>query len=73
MNEETIQIPILPFNAQADELLEKSQVAARLRVSRRTIDTWMQQRRIPYFKIGKTVRFRWGDILRHLDAHAGVR
>ena len=47
-------------------LLTKSEVAIKLRRSRRTVESWMRQKKLPYFKIGKTVLFRWPDVLEKL-------
>jgi excisionase family DNA binding protein len=49
-----------------DGLLSKKEVAARLRISPRTLDKWMRNGRIGFFKIGKSVRFRWPDVLEKL-------
>ena len=51
-----------------DGLLSKKEVAARLRISPRTLDQWMRKKRISYLKIGKTVRFRLADVLEKLNA-----
>lgn len=57
-----------------DELIEKSTLALRLKVSTRTLDEWMRLGRIPFFKIGrKTVRFRWKDVLAHLERSSRVQ
>jgi len=37
----------------------KADVAKRCKVSTRTIDSWMSQKKIPFIKVGRTVRFRW--------------
>jgi excisionase family DNA binding protein len=51
-----------------DGLLSKKEVAARLRISPRTLDQWMRRgKRVPFFKIGKSVRFRWPDVLEKLQ------
>ena len=50
-----------------DGLLSKSEVAARLRISPRTLDQWMRKKRVPFLKIGKTVRFRFSDVLEKLS------
>jgi excisionase family DNA binding protein len=50
-------------------LLTKPEVAIKLRRSRRTVDLWMRQKKIPYFKVGKTVLFRWPDVLEKLKAY----
>ncbi|MCX6924172.1 MAG: helix-turn-helix domain-containing protein [Verrucomicrobia bacterium] len=48
--------------APDDAYISKAQLAQRMGVTTRTIETWMRQRRVPYEKIGKTVRFHWGDV-----------
>ena len=45
------------------------EVAVLFRVTRRTILNWQQQGLIPYYKIGRTVRFDPVEIERHLQAH----
>jgi excisionase family DNA binding protein len=55
-------------SAQDDErLLTKRELAGRLRVSTRTVDDWMRAKRLAYLKCGKTVRFRWRDVLEKLN------
>ncbi len=61
----TLHIPGL--DAAIDEILKKPEVSHRLKVSGRTLDEWMRSGRVPYFKIGKTVRFRWADVISHLQ------
>lgn len=52
----------------SDNLLTKRELAARLRRSTRTTDDWMRKGKLPYLKIGKTVLFRWGDVLEKLNS-----
>jgi excisionase family DNA binding protein len=59
--------PGLTANASPDELLEKPETASRLKVSKRTLDAWMRDGRVPFLKIGKTVRFRWPEVVAHLE------
>jgi excisionase family DNA binding protein len=49
-------------------LLTKRDIARELQLGPRTIDEWMRKGRIPFFKIGKTVRFRLADVLERLNA-----
>ena len=49
-----------------DDLLVKREVAAKLKRSVRTVDAWMRQGKLPYLKIGKTVLFRWSDVVQKL-------
>jgi excisionase family DNA binding protein len=39
------------------KLVNKGEIAVRYGVSTRTIQCWMEQRRIPYLKLGYMVRF----------------
>jgi len=56
-----------PAAESTDEILEKPETARRLKISTRTLDQWMRDGRVPFLKIGKTVRFRWTDVVTHLD------
>ena len=56
-------------SSQDEDLLTKAEVAKRLKKDTRTIDNWMRRGIIPYYKLGRTVAFRWTDVLRHFDAH----
>ena len=48
--------------------LTKDEVAKMMRVCRRTVDNYMAWGILPYFKISRSVRFRFGDIDAQLDA-----
>jgi excisionase family DNA binding protein len=50
----------------------KVEIAARLRKTPRTIDTWMADGRLPYYKIGRSVLFDWDDVQRHLNEYFHV-
>ncbi len=52
----------------SDALLTKRELAARLRKSTRTTDDWMREGKLPYLKIGKTVLFRWADVIEKLNS-----
>jgi excisionase family DNA binding protein len=60
----------------ADGYISKAEVAARLGMTARTIEHWMQRGIIPYLKIGRgrraTVLFKWADIEAHLKANFGA-
>ena len=57
---------VLPTAAVAD-VINKKQLAQRLGIGLRTVDTWMKKRYVPYLKYGKVVRFRWGEVERYLE------
>jgi len=50
-------------------LLRKPELASKLAISKRTLDVWMRNGRVPFLKVGRTVRFRLGDVLQKLDAY----
>jgi hypothetical protein len=52
-----------------DGLLLKRELAVKIRRSVRTVDLWMRQGKLPYLKVGKTVLFRWPDVLEKLNAY----
>ena len=53
----------------AEPFLTKQQVAQRLQKKPRTVDNYMKHGILPYFKIGRSVLFRWSDVQRHLESH----
>lgn len=65
-------MPGLTALTRTDEILEKTETAQRLKISTRTLDQWMRVGRVPFLKIGKTVRFRWADVLTHLQNNCRV-
>lgn len=58
-----ISVPQSAAQAQQPEpYINKAEVARRLGKEVRTIDNWMRQGKIPYFKIGRSVNFKWSDV-----------
>jgi excisionase family DNA binding protein len=53
----------------SDGLLNKRGLAVKLGISKRTVDAWMKKKRLPFIKVGKTVRFRWPDVLEKLNLY----
>jgi hypothetical protein len=52
-----------------DGLLTKRGLAPKLEISPRTLDDWMRRGFVPYIKIGKSVRFRFEDVIAKLNTH----
>jgi excisionase family DNA binding protein len=50
-----------------DGLLTKKGLAPKLQISPRTLDDWMRKGRIPFIKVGRTVRFRLTDVIEKLN------
>ena len=58
-----------PTSQSVDEILvDKREAARRLNKSVRTVDAWMKRGRLPYFKVGRSVLFRWSVILDRLES-----
>ena len=46
--------------------INKIEVAKRLNKKLRTVDNWMRRGLLPYYKIGRSVAFRWSEVETHL-------
>jgi excisionase family DNA binding protein len=55
------------LDGASEGLLNKRELAPKLRIGQRTLDLWMHQGRIPFLKIGRSVRFRLSDVLEKLQ------
>jgi excisionase family DNA binding protein len=53
--------------ATPEGYISKPEVAKRLNKTLRTVDNWMQRGILPYFKIGRSVVFKWSDVEAHLS------
>ena len=53
------------------ELINKNQLAERVGVTPRTIESWMRLGHVPYIKIGRSVRFDEEDVLKSLKRRHG--
>jgi predicted DNA-binding transcriptional regulator AlpA len=53
----------------------KPECARRLGRTVRSVDTYMAMGIIPFYKLGRTVAFKWSEVDEHIKAHyrAGVR
>lgn len=54
------------------DLITKGELAARIKKTQRTVDVWMAKGILPYYKLGRTVMFRWSVVLAHLEAYHRV-
>ena len=46
----------------SETLLTKREAALYLKIGVRTLDGWMQRKMLPFFRIGRVIRFRVGDL-----------
>ena len=66
MEHENYEKDSLPLDRATDEPLVRERAVD---VGKRTVDNWMRQGRLPFIRVGKTVRFRWPDVLKKLSAY----
>jgi excisionase family DNA binding protein len=52
--------------APVEAFIKKRDVAKRLGKTVRTVDNWMQRGILPYYKIGRSIEFKWSEIEAHL-------
>ena len=52
--------------------IDKPEVAKRLRKKIRTVDNWMRRGLLPYYKIGRSVAFKWSEVETHLGENCRV-
>jgi len=55
------------------EFLKKRELAALLKVTERTLETWLREGRLPFIKVSKSVRFHWPTVLAHLNSKTQTR
>ena len=58
--------------APPEGFIDKSEIARRLNKTIRTVDNWMKRGLLPYYKIGRSVVFKWSDVETHLKANCRV-
>jgi excisionase family DNA binding protein len=46
--------------------ITKTELARRLKKTTRTVDNWMSSGVLPYYKIGRSVNFKWSEVETHL-------
>jgi excisionase family DNA binding protein len=52
------------------QFISKIEMADRMQVTTRTIDSWMAKNLVPFRKIGRTVRFDWAEVCAQLKARS---
>jgi hypothetical protein len=52
---------------EPDPLPDKRAVARHCGICIRTLDRWMAEGKVPYFKLGRVIRFRWEAVERALN------
>lgn len=57
---------------RVEAFINKREVARRLGKTLRTVDNWMLSGLLPYYKMGRSVSFRWSEVERQLEARCRV-
>jgi predicted DNA-binding transcriptional regulator AlpA len=52
--------------------IDKPECARRLGKTVRSVDTYMAKGIIPFYKLGRTVAFKWSEVDQHIQAHFRV-
>jgi excisionase family DNA binding protein len=58
--------------ATPEGFIGKTEVARRINKTVRTVDNWMARGILPYYRLGRTIAFRWSDIEAHMKANYRV-
>jgi excisionase family DNA binding protein len=65
--QEKLKAEMLKPEIQMPEgFIGKKEVARRLNKGMRTVDYWMERGILPYYKIGRSVEFKWSEVESHL-------
>lgn len=59
-------------NPGTGEWLTRRELAARLKKTPRTIDSYARKGFLPHIKVGRTIMFRWPDVEKYLIENFGV-
>lgn len=63
----SLPVPMESITSPAEEIfITKPEVAQRLGKTLRTVDNWMNRGLLPYYKIGRSVCFRWSEVQSYL-------
>ena len=52
--------------------IDKRELAKRLGRTPRSVDTYMAKGIVPFYKLGRTVAFKWSEVDAHIRAHYRV-
>jgi predicted DNA-binding transcriptional regulator AlpA len=55
-------VPTSTNSVPVEEFINKAEVARRLKKTVRCVDNWMSRGILPYYKIGRSVAFKWSEI-----------
>jgi hypothetical protein len=67
METATLEAESQTTDRASDGLDTVRSLAPKLKRSPRTVQAWTKQGKLPHFKIGKSVLYRWEDVLERLN------
>jgi phage terminase Nu1 subunit (DNA packaging protein) len=72
MKDKTEILSAVAPEKSSDGMLNKKELAAKLKVTVRTIENWQASGLLPYLKISRVVLFHWPDVIEHLNKNFRV-
>jgi hypothetical protein len=63
----------VPINVGESKLIQKDEVAKRLKKSTKWVENYCKSGVIPFIKIGRSVFFNWDEVVESLEANSSVR
>ena len=70
--ESNVGQPAAPAVAGFEGYIDKHELARRLGRTVRSVDTYMAKGLVPFYKLGRTVAFKWSEVDQYLQAHCRV-
>ena len=58
--------------ATFEPFIDRNEVARRTQMRPRTIEQWMRRGMLPYYRVGRSIRFKWSEVESHLKATCRV-
>ena len=49
-----------------EPFIDKKEAGRRLGIKPRTLDDWLKNGRVPFYRINRSVRMRWSEVTAHL-------
>lgn len=57
---------------EPESYITKEEVAKRLKKTVRTVENWQRKGILPFVKAGRSVLFKWSDVVEHLQSNFRV-
>ena len=57
-----VVVATAPEGGPPEPFIDKAEAAQRLGIQQRTLDEWLHDGRVPFYRIGRSVRMRWSEV-----------